>query len=166
MDVIRKRWGIVIGLVVVVALLFFGPLAYEIYTRRHFTAAWRVTDDYLNRVFGPVFDLIFGPVFGFVLIGVLLALYVLPTWIAYVRKHQNLVAVGILNVALGWTLLGWIAALVWAVMNTQTRNPNLGPAQTSTGQLDDTRPCPECAEPIKRAARRCKHCGSNVQPLA
>jgi hypothetical protein len=158
MDVIRKRWGIAIGLVVVVALLFFGPLAYEIYTRRHFTAAWRVTDDYLNRVFGPVF--------GFVLIGVLLALYFLPTGIAYVRKHQNLLAVGIVNLALGWTLLGWIAALVWAVMNTQTPNPDLGPAQTSTGQLDDTRPCPECAEPIQRAARRCKHCGSVVQPLA
>lgn len=27
-----------------------------------------------------------------------------------------------------------------------------------------TRPCPECAEPILREARKCKHCGSSVTP--
>lgn len=30
---------------------------------------------------------------------------------------------------------------------------------------DDLRDCPECAEPIRRAARRCKHCGATVEPL-
>lgn len=31
---------------------------------------------------------------------------------------------------------------------------------------DASRPCPFCAEPIKRAAVKCKHCGSDVEPLA
>jgi hypothetical protein len=30
--------------------------------------------------------------------------------------------VGMLNLFLGWTLLGWIAALVWACMATQRRS--------------------------------------------
>jgi hypothetical protein len=30
------------------------------------------------------------------------------------RRHPNTVAIGILNLFLGWTFLGWVAALVWA----------------------------------------------------
>lgn len=33
-------------------------------------------------------------------------------------------------------------------------------------QTFDTRPCPFCAEPIKRAAVKCKHCGSDVEAVA
>lgn len=37
-------------------------------------------------------------------------------------------------------------------------------APTTTGvQASDVRPCPFCAEPIKRAAIKCKHCGSTVE---
>ena len=49
------------------------------------------------------------------LIGLLF--YFLPAFIAVVRKHQNMAAIIILNVALGWTLLGWVAALVWSFTN-------------------------------------------------
>lgn len=41
-------------------------------------------------------------------------LYMLPTFIAGYRKHRNTAAVTVLNVLLGWTGLGWVAALAWS----------------------------------------------------
>ena len=48
-----------------------------------------------------------------------IALYFLPAIIAKVRNHSNVLAVFILNLFLGWTFLGWIAALVWAFADTK-----------------------------------------------
>jgi hypothetical protein len=45
----------------------------------------------------------------------LLALYLLPTLVADSRHHKNVWAIGALNLLLGWTFLGWILALVWAL---------------------------------------------------
>ena len=42
----------------------------------------------------------------------LIALYMLPTWIAAVRMHRQTTAIAALNILLGWTLLGWVGALV------------------------------------------------------
>lgn len=41
-------------------------------------------------------------------------LYFLPTLIAHSRKHPNENAIGVFNFFLGWTILGWILALVWS----------------------------------------------------
>ena len=41
-------------------------------------------------------------------------LYKLPTIIAGYRVHPNAAAVAILNFLLGWTGLGWVAALAWS----------------------------------------------------
>jgi hypothetical protein len=52
----------------------------------------------------------------FLLLGVLLlggALYFLPTIVG--RYKRNSRAIFVLNLFLGWTLLGWVAALVWAM---------------------------------------------------
>lgn len=46
--------------------------------------------------------------------------YALPAIIAYRRTHHQRMAIGALNLLLGWTGLGWCAALVWAL--TETRN--------------------------------------------
>ena len=48
----------------------------------------------------------------------LLGLYLLPAWVAVNRNHHNTGAIFVLNLFLGWTLIGWVAALVWA--STQT----------------------------------------------
>lgn len=53
-----------------------------------------------------------------VLIGVLLFFYFLPTLIAVHREHRNRGAIVVLNLFLGWTLIGWVIALVWAVKYT------------------------------------------------
>lgn len=44
-----------------------------------------------------------------------LALYFLPLIIAIQRGHSNALGIGLLNFFLGWTLLGWIGALIWSV---------------------------------------------------
>jgi hypothetical protein len=43
-----------------------------------------------------------------------LSLYFLPWLIACHREHRNRLAIFVLNCFAGWTLIGWIAALVWA----------------------------------------------------
>lgn len=46
---------------------------------------------------------------------VALAVYFIPVVIAYVRRHNNILAVLVLNVFLGWTFFGWLAALLWSL---------------------------------------------------
>lgn len=50
---------------------------------------------------------------------ILIALYLLPTLIAALRSHHNTGAIAILNIALGWTILGWLAALIWSATATR-----------------------------------------------
>jgi hypothetical protein len=64
---------------------------------------------------GVGFLLIFLFVFG-------LALYFLPTIIGFARKQPNAVAILALNLFLGWSLVGWVVSLVWALSNQATQN--------------------------------------------
>ena len=41
-------------------------------------------------------------------------LYFTPVIVATNRKHRNAGAIAVLNLFLGWTLVGWVAALVWS----------------------------------------------------
>jgi len=42
------------------------------------------------------------------------AIYFFPSIIAFGRQHHQQWAILVLNLFLGWTLIGWVAALVWA----------------------------------------------------
>jgi hypothetical protein len=70
--------------------------------------------------------------FGAVLILLAVLVYFVPSLVAFRHKHRhhNAVAILALNPLLGWTLLGWVAALVWAL----TKPP---PAPTAVTLLDD-----------------------------
>lgn len=50
------------------------------------------------------------------LVVLMFVLYFLPTLIAFLRKHKNKLAIFLLNLLLGWTVLGWVASLIWSVM--------------------------------------------------
>jgi len=50
---------------------------------------------------------------GLLLLGVALFLYFLPTYCG--RNKRNAGAIFALNLLLGWTLVGWVVALVWAL---------------------------------------------------
>lgn len=60
----------------------------------------------------PEIHIDFLPVLIFLL---LLAIYFLPTWIALLRHHINSLAIFIINFLTGWSLIGWVIALVWSV---------------------------------------------------
>ncbi|HWU26868.1 MAG TPA: superinfection immunity protein [Rhizomicrobium sp.] len=49
------------------------------------------------------------------LIGTLFIFYWLPTIIAIVRQAHSALGVFLLNLFLGWTVLGWILALIWSL---------------------------------------------------
>jgi len=45
--------------------------------------------------------------------------YFMPTIVAYSRKHRNTLAIFILNLFTGYTLFGWVAAMIWAVYKSE-----------------------------------------------
>jgi threonine/homoserine/homoserine lactone efflux protein len=55
------------------------------------------------------------------LVGVGAVVYFLPALIAVRRDHENDSAIILLNLLLGWTVVGWVVALVWAVLADQER---------------------------------------------
>jgi len=50
-----------------------------------------------------------------ILIAVLSLGYFLPTAVAIGKRRTNTMAIFVLNLFLGWTLVGWVIALVWSV---------------------------------------------------
>jgi hypothetical protein len=56
--------------------------------------------------------LFFFPFFGFGFV-----MYFLPSIIALARSKRDTLAIFLLNFFLGWSVIGWIVALVWAVKN-------------------------------------------------
>lgn len=82
--------------------------------------------------------------------GLCIALYFLPSIIG--RNKRNFAAIFVLNLLLGWTLVGWIVALIWAL--TVDAPPPAAQAQPS---------CSVCRTPIRAGQNFCPGCGS---PLA
>lgn len=43
------------------------------------------------------------------------SIYLLPAILATWKRHPNVVIIWLINVFLGWTLIGWIVALIWSL---------------------------------------------------
>lgn len=103
------------------------------------------------------------------------ALYLLPIYEAWKKKHPNLTAIALVNIFLGWSLIGWVIAVVWAhkkpepVMLTPTTVGTTTAPTASTvsaAPVRATKKCPFCAEDILVQAVKCKHCGSDLRATA
>ena len=59
-----------------------------------------------------------------------IACYFIPFGVAATRSHHNSIPILVVNILTGWTIVGWIATLVWA---------SSGPAQTPESRARDAR---------------------------
>jgi hypothetical protein len=109
--------------------------------------------------------------FALIVVTVLLALYFLPTIVAALGHKRKTGAIFVLNLLLGWTLLGWVGSLVWAIADERSETladlpPRLqasqqpGPpaqvtASSATGQT--WRPLPTPGQRVHLMANRILH---------
>lgn len=87
-------------------------------------------------------------------------LYFLPTIEANLRDKPNTQSIALVNILLGWTLVGWLVSLVWAIKEDSPVVAMVRAEQPS----GDTATCPHCAETVKAAAKVCKHCHGVLTP--
>lgn len=62
-----------------------------------------------------------------ILVAIGAAIYFLPTIVAAIGNKRKTGAIFVLNLFLGWTLLGWVGALVWAVADERSDAPEYQP---------------------------------------
>jgi hypothetical protein len=88
-----------------------------------------------------------------ILLVVLILAYFIPALVASRRHHHNAGAIFVLNLFLGWSVVGWVAALVWAC--TAVRDAR-GHRHRAT--------CPHCREDMDALAAVCPHCRRDIHP--
>jgi RNA polymerase subunit RPABC4/transcription elongation factor Spt4 len=107
---------------------------------------------------------------GLMFLVFILGLYVIPWIVAALRKAPHVGVVAVINVFLGWTLIGWFVALALAF---RSRPPNVQ-ADSETAKTPNAdaitasallyRECPHCEQPMPREARACPHCQRDSPP--
>lgn len=66
---------------------------------------------------------IFTMYMSFIITVTAILMYLLPSIVAYERRHQQKLAIFVLNLFLGWSFIGWIVCLVWACTEVRRRGP-------------------------------------------
>ncbi len=85
-----------------------------------------------------------------------LFIYFLPTYVA--RKKRNCGAVFALDLLLGWTLIGWVVALCWALMEDA---PPIIVQQIQT-PAGPSLLCSACGRYSAMGSKFCNSCGQSL----
>ena len=75
-------------------------------------------------------------------------------------KKRNAGAIFALNLLLGWTLVGWVVSLVWAL--TKEDVPNTIVVPLGSTQANIIRTCPTCRTTIAGNDAFCSGCGAKI----
>lgn len=97
---------------------------------------------------------------GLFVVGAFLALYLLPTIVAETRHVSSIGSIAVINIFLGWTLVGWVVALAMAVREV----PEGPPKPQAPLPRADSRECPQCKGTIRPDVEACPHCGAPLKP--
>src|SRR5262249_43674456 len=81
-----------------------------------------------------------------------LFLYFLPSMIA--AKKRNAAGIITLNLLLGWSVVGWIASLVWALAAEKEK--------LEVPALEAVELCPACRASVFVGQRFCHSCGTSL----
>lgn len=83
---------------------------------------------------------------GLMLVIVLcIAVYFIPTVIAFMKQRTNKVSILLVNIFFGWSFIGWFIALIWAVNTDPSKNSqqiiinNSNPNDYNSSNYDNTR---------------------------
>ncbi len=114
-----------------------------------------------------IFPLQIFPFFHFhpIFLLVSLFLYFLPAYLA--RNKSDFTVILVLNLLAGWTFIGWIVALVWA-LSSEPQRQRAAPAQpVATAHTQAATGgsffCSTCGKSCTAGARFCSSCGA-AQP--
>jgi Superinfection immunity protein len=72
-----------------------------------------------------------GSLLGFLLFVLLMGIYFIPAMVAAKRGHKQAAPILVLNLFLGWTLIGWVISLVWACSYQVSAEASSRPASKS-----------------------------------
>jgi hypothetical protein len=84
---------------------------------------------------------------------ILTALYFLPSIIG--KDKRDALGIFLLNLFLGWTLIGWVVAFLWACASERSTHVAYAPA-------GGARFCSHCGTPAVPVVQYCGSCGSRV----
>jgi len=84
--------------------------------------------------------------FGFILLA---GLYFTPLIVALIRKVPNIGSLAVINIFLGWSIIGWIVALAMAARSVPASAPQVFVTQVTTTQRPQLNPHTEAIDTLK-----------------
>jgi hypothetical protein len=91
---------------------------------------------------------------GIILLFLAIIIYFLPAAAAW--NKQSFGAVLALNFFLGWTFVGWVIALAWALKDPELKR---APGQVIAQQVGSPRLCSTCGKYSTPESKFCSSCG-------
>lgn len=88
----------------------------------------------------------------------MILLYFLPAIIAH--NKRDFAAIFLVDLLFGWTVIGWIIALIWACSSETRPQPHV---MVLAGPAAIARYCCRCGAVTVPAARYCGICGTAMQ---